>query len=435
MSAPGLDRDVDQLLRRCVQCGLCLPHCATWLATGSEVQSPRGRLVLLGETLKGTEPDASFLEAFELCIGCRACETACPSGVPYSLLEQGHALTDAAGPPAVPAVPGSVLRRLDHPGFLAVLRRCGGLARGTLRLVLGRRWRRRLADVPVARLLGTVPRSPRRDADLVAQLDRLAGLGGPWRPPAAAASTAGPVAFFAGCANRGLLPATSRRLRELCAAAGFAVTTPSGQDCCGALAAHGGRPGRASALRRRNRTAFADLPAGTPLLAEAAGCALELELAGSAGEARVVDAAQLLHAAALPPLARVPLKVAVHDPCHARHGRRVAAEPRALLRRIPGVMVLDPAEAEVCCGSGGAWGLRHPDLAADLGRRKARLLAATGADLVVTTNPGCLGQIADGLALEAPDLPILPLSDLVWYAAARAAGGAGGQTDRTAATG
>ena len=115
MTAP-LARELDDLLRRCIQCGLCLPHCATWLATGSDVQSPRGRLVLLGETLKeGARgeggPDASFLEAFDQCIGCRACETACPSGVPYSLLARGREL--AAGARPAPQVPGFVLRRLD----------------------------------------------------------------------------------------------------------------------------------------------------------------------------------------------------------------------------------------------------------------------------------------------------------------------------------
>ncbi|MBE0564765.1 MAG: (Fe-S)-binding protein, partial [Krumholzibacteria bacterium] len=264
-----------------------------------------------------------------------------------------------------------------------------------------------------------------RDAALAGLLGRLTGAPGPWRRPGpATGGNAGEVAFFRGCANRGLLPDTSRRLLELCAAAGFTVIRPAGQDCCGALAAHAGRPQRALALRRRNREAFAPLRPTTPLLVEAAGCSLELAAMDQAWAGRVVDPAQLLAAAALPPLFRLPLTVAVHDPCHARHGRQVVAEPRDLLRRIPGVVVREPDEAEVCCGSGGTWGLRHPEMADALGRRKARLLAATGADLVVTTNPGCLGQIKDGLALEAPDLPILPLTDLLWYAAARAAVGA-----------
>ena len=415
-SAAGAD--LDPLLRRCVQCGLCLPHCATWLATGNEVQSPRGRLVLLGEALSGSGAEDGFAEAFDLCIGCRACESACPSGVPYDLLERGRELVGLPTPAAA-TLPPVLLRQLDRTGSLAILRRLADGARATLTLVLGRSWRRRLARLPAARLLGTVPQAPRRDAALVAELDRLSGLSGRWLRPAPAAAADRPLLFFRGCANGGLLPDTSRRVLDLCRAAGFAVTVPAGQDCCGALAAHDRRPGRAAHLARRNREAFA---ASTPILAEAAGCALELAGYGEDWPRRVTDLSQLLQAAPLPPLAALDLKVAVHDPCHARHGRGIVAEPRALLRRIPGVTLVEAEEAEVCCGSGGAWGLRHPELSQDLGRRKARLLAATGADLVVTANPGCLGQIADGLACEAPDLPILPLSDLLWYAAARAAG-------------
>jgi glycolate oxidase iron-sulfur subunit len=129
------------------------------------------------------------------------------------------------------------------------------------------------------------------------------------------------------------------------------------------------------------------------------------------------DAVDFLAEAELPPLGAVPLRVALHDPCHARHGQGLVEAPRRLLARIPGLTILEPAEPEVCCGSGGAWGLRYPELSADLGRRKARFLAETGADLVVTSNPGCLGQIADGLAFVDDAPPILPLTDLVWYAA------------------
>jgi glycolate oxidase iron-sulfur subunit len=428
VSRSALGHELDDLLRRCVQCGLCLPHCATWLATGNEVQSPRGRLVLLDGVLRdaaagGGAPDRSFLAAFDLCIGCRACEAACPSGVPYSLLERGHELAAGARPAA--AVPGFVLRQLDDPGVLGALESLARIATRGARLLLGPRWRRLLDGTTFGRLLGTMPRAPRRDRELVALLDGRSGLTGPWRPPRAADRRDTPLAFFRGCANRGLLPDASRRLGSLCAAAGFALTDPPGQDCCGALAAHTDRPGRAARLRGRNREAFAAGDGPVPILVEAAGCALEMTGYGPDWAARVTTPATLLADADLPALAVVPLRVAVHDPCHARHGLGVVEAPRRLLRRIPGVEILEPEEAEVCCGSGGAWGLRHPDLAEELGRRKARLLAATGADLVVTTNPGCLGQIADGLALTAPELPILPLTDLVWYAAARAGAGGG----------
>jgi glycolate oxidase iron-sulfur subunit len=164
----------------------------------------------------------------------------------------------------------------------------------------------------------------------------------------------------------------------------------------------------------------APLAGDAVLVAEAAGCALALRdyPAPVAGATR--DAVEVLAGLALPQLAALPLRVALHDPCHLRHGLGVVAEPRLLLRRIPRLTVVEPEEAEVCCGSGGVYSLRHRALSAAMGRRKAEALARTGADLVVTSNPGCLGQIADGLALVAPELPVLPLTDLIWYAWRRA---------------
>ncbi len=427
-----------ELLRNCVQCGLCLPHCATYLASGNEVLSPRGRLILLNEVLAGSEQaPESYLAAFDQCIGCRACESVCPSGVSYDLLAHGQHLAarrrdTAAGQRPVPAVPEPVLRRLDSVDFLRLVGGAGATARSLCRTTLGDGWRRRLAGGPkpvaqLSRLLGSLPTSPQRDADLVKLIDRLlAGAGTGTAPAARAAARAAepiadrrPLQFFAGCANAGLLAGSSRRLVAVLTAAGFEVQFPADQDCCGALAAHTGRPGRAADLQRRNRGAFAlaDTAGAVPIVVEAAGCTLELQSYGREFAERVVDAVTLLAEAVRPALRPVPLKVALHDPCHARHGLGVVTAPRQLLSAIPGLTWCEATEQEVCCGSGGAWGLRYPEMSADLARRKAADLAATGADLVVTANPGCLGQIADGLALEAPGVPILPLTDLWWYAA------------------
>ena len=413
MATPELEQDLEQLLRRCVECGLCLPHCATWLATGDEVQSPRGRLVLLGASLAGKH-DASFLEAFDACIGCRACEAACPGGVPFTLLEMGQTLA-AGRVNDRAAVPGFVLRRLDRRGWLTAVRRLSTVAVSTLRLVLGSHWRRRLARWSPARLLASTPRAPLGDGALVRQLDALCGRSGGWRCPDAVPGTGDPVVFFGGCANEGLLPGTARRARQLLEWSGHDIIEAPGQDCCGALASHSGRPGRAADLHRRNRQALAATPT-MAVVTEAAGCGLELREYDDHMASRVQDLTVRLAATSLPVGAEIPLRVAIHDPCHLRHGQGVWQEARILLGRIPGLEVLEPQEAEVCCGSGGAWGLRYPEMSEELGRRKGRLLAATGADLVVSSNPGCLGQIADGLALEAPDLAILPLSDLLWYA-------------------
>jgi glycolate oxidase iron-sulfur subunit len=279
----------------------------------------------------------------------------------------------------------------------------------------------------LARLLGSLPVSPDSEADLIELMDSLVRRAG-HRPAAnetarqlpLAPPTAPTVQFFSGCANAGLLPGSSRRLLALLRGAGLAVEIPDQQDCCGALAAHTGRLERLQQLDERNTKAFQMTAKGEPgplIVVEAAGCGHQLKSRDPAFAARVVDAATLLAGANLPAFGQVPLRVAFHDPCHARHGLKVTAAPRDLLAAIPRLVWCEATEVEVCCGSGGAWGLHHPEMSAELALRKAADLAATGADLVVTTNPGCLGQIADGLALVAPSLPILPLSDLLWYAA------------------
>ena len=427
---------VSELLRSCVQCGLCLPHCATWLATGNEVQSPRGRLVLLDDLVRDrddltgpasrTPAPVAYLAAFDQCIGCRACETACPSGVPFSLLESGMEM--AAAHPGItvrPSLPGFVLRRLDRVRFLGFLARIGYFVRGLLTVRAGHSWRRRLEGGPgyfqrLARLLGSMPRAPRDDGELVALMRALgqpAVLRGPDPASAGRGPAAGEVLFFRGCANAGFLPETSRRLVELLRWAGCRVTDPDGQQCCGALAGHTGRPGRASSLRAANDRVFSPaLEEGAVMVVEAAGCGHELKGDFELADA-VRDSVEFLAGMELPALGRLPLKVALHDPCHARPGLGLVDEPRTLLDRMPGVTVLEPDEADECCGSGGAWGLRYPDISDDLGRRKAACLAATGADVIVTSNPGCLGQIADGLAFVDDAPTILPLTDLVWYAA------------------
>ncbi len=464
---------LDGLLRQCIQCGLCLPVCATYLATGNEVQSPRGRLLLLGEILvpfgggtsavdpavvpapaapdtnapvrsatvpssagrrarsaaPGSLPQLSpaMSEAFDLCLGCRACETACPSGVSFELLAAAKELATAR----LGTRKRWLTRGLSSRGNLRHLRRLAQGARTLLAFVLGTQWRTRLERVPGigrrwARRLGTLPTEPPDHAALLALLDGLCarqqiaaaeGRDEALQPENMTTATGPTVAFFRGCVNDVLLPGAAMRLRALLVAAGCRVVEPPGLVCCGALDRHTGRPERADALRARN-VAILDAYEGTwdNLVVEAAGCGLELRSYSFALAKRVKDGVELLSHLKLPPARRVPLKVVVHDPCHARHGQGIVDEPRQLLRRIPGLILRESDEQDVCCGSGGAYSLLHPELSAAMGKRKAELLAATGADLIVTANPGCLGQLADALCLVAPDLPVLPLTDLLWYA-------------------
>jgi glycolate oxidase iron-sulfur subunit len=240
----------------------------------------------------------------------------------------------------------------------------------------------------------------------------------------AAAPLPGPrLAWFAGCADRTLLPGTADRLRRLLGDLGCVIVEPRWQACCGALAAHAARPRRSRWQRRRNTVAFGGvLDQCDHVVVAAAGCSLHLRDYPDPFGRKVQDAIVLLDRLLPTSLGTLPLRVAVHDPCHRRHGLQMVAEPRRLLARIDGVQILEPAEAEVCCGSAGTYAVEHADLAAAMSVRKAEVLAATGCDLVVTTNSGCLGQIADGLALVAPHVPVLPLTDLLWYAWSRRPG-------------
>jgi glycolate oxidase iron-sulfur subunit len=425
---PALRARLDRLLRSCIQCGLCLPNCATYLATGSEAQSPRGRLLLLGELLAAPEqpPVSSVLTAFDQCLGCQACITACPSGVASDLFEAAKALGHAArrGPAA-----RLMVTLLARRGVLRALRAATAPVRAFGDPGL------RGPAATLRQLAASVPWSP-GDAALVRRLDGLVARGAPRREPAPAAAEspvpapAGApdsplrVALFAGCANAGLLPASQRRLRALLAAAGCELIEVGGQACCGALAAHAGQAAAAARSGAANLAAFAPIDGVDAIVVEAAGCGLELRHSPPVLADRVCDAAVLLAGRALPPARAVPLRVVYHDPCHARHGQGIVSEPRALLARIPGLTVVDPDEAEVCCGSGGPYALLHPGLSARMGRRKAANLAATGADLVVTGNPGCLGQIQAALGGRSPGLPALPLTDLLWYACLGPAGSA-----------
>jgi len=419
VSAQRDDR-LDDLLRSCIECGLCLPHCATYLASGNEALSPRGRLLLLRHVR--TAPLAPAVrESFDLCLGCQACVAACPSGIAAEVLEY---LPRLAAPRAGWAGPVPV-SALERSSVLAMVRRAAVAARSLARAFAGAAWRRRLEVGPLplrrlARLLGSLPTSPDDDGDLRRQLDALCAgrrIPGPVSIASGPTGTGPVVAIFSGCADRALLPGTARRLRALLVAAGCRLHDVPHQDCCGALAAHTGRPRRAQRLRARNQAAFVPhLAACDHVVVAAAGCGQELSSYPHALASKALDAAVLLARLTLPPLQPVPLRVAVHDPCHARHTRGIFTEPRALLAQIPGLEVVEPAEGEVCCGGAGAYALRHAELAAAMGRRKAEMLVATGCDLVVTTNPGCLGQIADALAMVAPGVPVLPLTDLLWYA-------------------
>ena len=401
-------------LADCVHCGFCLPACPTYDLWGQEMDSPRGRIRLMGEVAQadartegGEAVDAAFVRHMDACLGCMACVTACPSGVRYGeLIETARAHIEQSGRRRLSE---RVLRAL----LFAVLPRPGRL-RLIARLAW---WAQRLGLRPLAHRTGLVRRLPRRLRALESLL--------PSRPPSRSAGgreTAPDgdarlrVGLLAGCVQSVWFGEVNAAAERVLVAEGCAVTGP-GPLCCGALELHSGRDGqalgRARALIAAFETRNADVIAVT-----AAGCGSAMKdygrlLAGdpewaeraAAFAARVHDVTELL--AELEPRAprgTVTARVAYQDACHLAHAQGVRDQPRALLASIPGVDLLEPADQSTCCGSAGLYNVLEPETAGELGRRKADVVAATGPQVVATANPGCALQLSRHLG---PDVRVL----------------------------
>ena len=377
-------------LNTCVHCGLCLAACPTYLELGTETDSPRGRIHLMRALEEGAlRPTPEVVRHLDLCLGCRACETACPSGVPYgSLIEAARPFVERHR---------SWARRLGRRALVTLLTTRAGrkVAFGPLRLVAGRRALGRLAS-----------RLPGRWLALAAAVAQTAN-GGPLPtavdPPGRARGTA---ALLTGCVAESVFPATNLATARLLAHAGVRVLVPPRQGCCGALALHLGAAARARALARKAARELAATGADW-VVSNAAGCGAALRdydhllpedphAVSVARRAR--DALELLAELGLPPPGRrLAARVAVHDPCHLAHGQGVRAAPRALLAAIPGVRLVELEEADTCCGSAGTYNLTEPAMADRLLARKIERIAASGADVVAAANPGCLLQIRAGV--------------------------------------
>jgi glycolate oxidase iron-sulfur subunit len=370
----------------CVHCGFCLPSCPTYVTRGEEAYSPRGRIFLMKEVLEGKVDLEDALAPIDSCLGCQACVTACPSGVEYGELItafRAHSEERRRRPLADRATRALAARTLPYP------RRFRAAARlGRLTPKIG----------PLRPLLDLLPERLPRRRPLPAVF------------PAEGARRAR-VALLAGCAQQVLEPEIGWATLRVLARNGVETVVPRGQGCCGALAMHGGRADQARKLARRNLAALPDDV--DAVIANAAGCGSGMREYGLlfAGEddepraralaERVVDVSAFLDELGLvePPAPAKPLRVAYHDACHLAHAQRVREAPQRLLRAA-GHEVVVPDEWELCCGSAGTYNVEQPETAAELGRRKAANLRATGADVVAAGNIGCLTQIR--LHLELP---------------------------------
>lgn len=427
----------DDRLSNCVHCGFCLPACPTYVRLGDEADSPRGRLHLMRAVAEGRLDPGS--EAFQLhidrCLGCRACEPVCPSGVEYGfLLERARQVARRAGTPA--RLGDLLLTLVERPLPLALWMAAGRLLRSAgLASLAARpgRWPERFRTLRLGAAMLAASR-PWRPAAAPPRGPE-AGRGGASRAPAGPGAPRGRVGILAGCVQRHLFRHVNGATSRVLAANGWEVVGIRRQGCCGALHAHGGRLARAGAMALRNIAAFR--AAGVDwIVANAAGCGATMreyhhlagEAAGrtaedgsgangapSAGDAawfsrRVRDVTELLvdgDGGRLRTGGALGLRVAYDPPCHLLHGQGVAGPPTEVLRSIPGLDLVGVPGGEECCGGAGIYGIGHPELGGSIGASKVDAVLGTGAEVLATGNPGCAMQIGAGLRMRGSAVQVV----------------------------
>ena len=390
----------------CIHCGLCLASCPTYLETGNENDSPRGRIYLMRAVQDGRLPlGDTAVRHIDLCLGCRACEAVCPSGVPYGeLLEHTR---------------DHIEKHYRRSTFQNFLRRVA------IEKVFPfpRRMKLALLPVKVLRVLRAEKLLPRLARDALSLVPDEATQVELPEFSQAPASSRGRVGFISGCVMSVLFGETNANSIRLLNRVGWEVVTPRAQVCCGALYAHGGNLACARDCARRNIEVFErhDLNA---IIINAAGCGSTLKEYGQLlrddpawaergrkFSATVKDLTEWLTEAQF----RVPssesravtdsalraprsaFRVTYHDACHLAHPQHVTKQPRDLVKGVAGNKYVELPESDVCCGSAGSYNLTEPEMAERLQRRKIENILKTGAEIVVTTNPGCLLQIQAGL--------------------------------------
>jgi len=406
-------------LYQCVHCGLCLNHCPTYRALRLEPDSPRGRIHLVQAAADGRiELSPRFQEHLYLCLLCRACETACPSGVQYGRIAE--TARERLGPPGGHF--GRVVLKLaltqviSHAGRVrAVATALKWYQRSGIRRLLRPLLSKKLQEIDA--MMPSIP-----DRFFQPRQDTFPAIG-PVRAK---------VAFLNGCVMPLLFPKVNEATVRVLQQNGCEVTLPRGQTCCGALNVHNGETAAAKKMARQNIDAF--LAAGVDtVVVNAAGCGAMLKEydhllrddSQYADKARhfssmVQDSAEFLAALGLVgDLGRLPMTIAYQDPCHLAHGQRVRNQPRLLLQAIPGITVIEIEGSDRCCGSAGVYNITHAEMSQHLLREKMQAIAATRAEAIVAPNPGCMLQLRYGVQRYGPELRVFHLMDLLAQAYGR----------------
>ena len=413
-----LEENTDKLLT-CVHCGLCLPACPTYRQLGNENDSPRGRIYLMRGVVEGKlELGETFISHIDLCLGCRGCETVCPSGVPYGHLLEAARAEVAKDKLARGSSSEALLRFVLNKVFTRPW-----LLRSALALA---RWFR---NSGFARALFTANLIRGRvrfaTALLLASRSRL-GKSRRKPPVNRNAESTTRVALLRGCVMEGLFRETNRATERVLARNGCELIQANGQMCCGALHAHAGQLDVARQLARRNVSAFLESGADR-IIVNAAGCGAAMKEYGGllsddplfADRARefaekVRDVSEFLVEAGIHvPGGRIERLVAYDAPCHLIHAQRITQAPVDLLRAIPGVTLVPLRGFESCCGGAGIYNLQHPQLSADILGDKIASIKESGADTLASANPGCIMQIGAGLLLDGIEVDVVHPIDLL----------------------
>ncbi|MFL5627937.1 MAG: (Fe-S)-binding protein [Ktedonobacteraceae bacterium] len=433
----GHDVPEDGIMQKCVRCGLCLPTCPTYLETLRETSSPRGRIHLMEAVAAGKLDltDPGFVGQMYQCLDCRACEAVCPSGVEYGKL------VEAARTQIERAMPGSTVKRglrwlvfhqifgnmrvfrllcrlllfYQRSGLQRLVRKCGILS--ILRLK------------EAEELLPTFPKSFLSYSGEQYGAESLVSTKNASPSTSVlpvAGKTATQVALFAGCIMSTAFAETDRATIRVLLAAGCSVVVPRHQGCCGALTVHAGDMDRARVMARRNIDAF-EQSGAEYIIVNAAGCGAALKDYGhlmrddnlyaeraAHFSTQVRDITEFLASRSFSsPQHPLHLRITYQEPCHLVHAQRIDRAPRELLHSIPGIELIEMRESSLCCGSAGIYNITQPEMSRRLQERKIKQIQKSGADLVVTSNPGCYLQLQSGLRQAGSTMRVVHIVDLL----------------------